>query len=252
MSDFVQLEARIDHLEARTEELETENECLEARTEELEAENERLESELSEYQEQNERDKAGIRKQIHDLVEVKTDAERPSLEDIWVAGVPLGKIVSNLDGELKRGAVRGDQQHIDHGDRDTDDRSPLAQLVDVPAERATEFLSANQLRGRKIAQRACEIGAKTPEGLVVRSDQITEQLRRWGESSHTETVSRVIDFITDLGGGDVRETMHKGRRILVFEPDRVREYGTGEEPSTIKSHRDVIPARMNTGGVATA
>jgi len=237
MSEPARLEARIDRLEARTEE--------------LEAENERLESELLEYQERNERDKAGIKQQLHELVEVKTDAERPSLRDIWIAGVPLGKLVDGLDRRVKRDSDRNDEQHGD-GDDDDDGRSPLAQIIDVPAERAKQFLSANQVRGRKVAQRAREIGTTAPEGLVIRSDQIAERLRRWGESSHTETVSRVMEFITDLGGDDVREKMHKGRRILVFDPDRVKEYGTGEEPTAIQSHRDVIPARMSGGGAAPA
>lgn len=150
----------------------------EARTEELEAENDRLEAELADYQQRNERDKADIRKQVHELVEVKSDADRPGLEDIWIAGIPLGKVVSNLDGHLKRGAARDDEQHGDGGtgERDDDGRSPLAQLIDVPATRAKEFLSANQVRGRKIAQRAREIGTTPLEGLVVRSDQIAEQL----------------------------------------------------------------------------
>jgi hypothetical protein len=53
----------------------------------------------------------------------------------------------------------------------------------------------------------------------------------------------VIDFIADLGKGDVRAKMHKGKRIIVFDPDRVEEYGTGEAPDRIVSHREVITVR---------
>ena len=227
---------------------------LEARIKRLEAENERLERELTEYKAENERDKAGIRRDIHDLVEIKTDAENPGLRDIWIAGQPLGKIVDDVHHQVNRGPGHEpsarDNDNNDLGD--DDDRSPLARLIDVPAERAKEFLSANQIRGRKIAQRAREIGTNTPEGLVVRSDEVAERLRRWGESSHTETVSRVMDFIEGLGTSDVRSTMHKGRRILVFDSDRVKEYGTGEEPPEVRSHRDVIPPRTSNAGTASA
>ena len=239
--DIAELEARIERLEAQNEA--------------LAAENERLDRELTEYKQENEHDKASIRQNIHELVEVKATDQRPTLEDIWIAGQPLGKIIEGLNRRVNQndcdhhdsddggGGDGGDGGSGNGPDRDADGRSPLARLIDVPAERAREFLSVNQVRGRKIAQRAREIGSKTPEGLVVRSDEIAEPLRRWGESAHTETVSRVMAFIEQLGGGDVHSTMHKGRRILVFDLDRVKKYGTGGEPTEVRSHRDVIPAR---------
>ena len=77
----------------------------------------------------------------------------------------------------------------------------------------------------------------------MRSSDIATQLRRWGKSAHSETVSRVMDFITDLGKNDVRSKMHKGKRILVFDPERVGDYGGGDEPDVIRSHCDVIWSR---------
>jgi hypothetical protein len=216
-----ELTERVERLETRNQNLTAENkqqnEQIERLLEENAEDRQRI-AELEDYRADNERDKATIRQQV-----TKVEEREPASSDD-----------ANSDG------------------RDTKGRSPLAQLIDVPAERATEFLSVNQRRGRKVAQCALEIGTETPSGLVVRSDEVANYLRRWDESSHTETVSRVMDFIDQLGCDDVHSKMHKGRRILVFELDRVKSYGMGEEPAGIKSQRDVIPMQMNDPGTATA
>ena len=131
----------------------------------------------------------------------------------------------------------------DESDEPDDRRSSLAQLIDLPAEKASEVLSENQERGRSVAQRARELGTNTQAGLVVRSKDVARHLKERGENAHDETVSRVMNFVDELGETDVDAKMHKGKRILVFNPDRVNEYGTGEEPDVIHSHRDVMYAR---------
>ena len=188
-----------------------------------------------------------------DPIEIRTDDENPTLKDIWIAGLPFGKIIDKVEAKVngfdkieerindlegEAGAAGNDRS----GSQE-DGRSPLAQLIDLSAEKASEVLSENQERGRRVAQRARELGTNTPEGLVVRSSDIATQLRRWGESAHSETVSRVMDFVTDLGRNDVHSKMHKGKRILVFDPERVSDYGSGDEPDVIQSRRDVIWSR---------
>lgn len=199
-------------------------------------------------------------KDAQDLVEVQSDEEVTQLSDVWIAGLPFGKILTNVksqiedDGGLIDRVIDLEAGSVQSGETtDTDDRrSPLAQLIDLPAEKASEVLSENQDRGRRVAQRAKKLGTNTPEGLVVRSSDIADQLRKWGESTHSETVSRVMDFIVDLGKNGVRSTMHKGRRILVFDPDRVKGYGSGNEPDVIKSRRDVIWSRESGADPAPA
>lgn len=207
-------------------------------------------------EQQNERieDLEGENDDPDDLVEVRSDdPENGTLEDVWIAGLPLGKILDKIEtktsgiGNLEEriAALEADQagEDVDQGD----DRSPLAQLIDLPKEKAKEVLTENQARARTVAQRARELGTKTKAGLVVKSRAVKETLRDLGDSDHDETVRRVMDFIADFGKGEVATKMHKGKRILVFDPDRVEEYGTGEEPDVIHSPRDVISVRESEG-----
>jgi hypothetical protein len=208
---------------------------------------------IDELERENDETDDAEEKKAQDLVEVRSDEQFAELGDVWIAGLPFGKILDTVrsqigdDGGLLDRVIDledGSVQSSETADTDADDkRSPLAQLIDLPAERASEALSENQDRGRRVAQRAKKLGTNTPEGLVIRSTDVATELKRRGESTHSETVSRVMDFITDLGKSDVRSTMHKGKRILVFDPERVTEYGSGEEPDVIKSRRDVIWSR---------
>jgi gas vesicle protein len=199
-------------------------------------------------------------KDAQDLVEVRTDEKVAELDDVWIAGLPFGKVLNAVrttireDGGLIDRIIDLEDGSVGSGEtpESNDGRSPLAQLIDLPAETANDALTANQERGRRIAQRAEELGKNTPEGFVVQSSDIATQLKKWGESTHSETVSRVMDFIIDLGKNDVRSTMHKGKRILVFDPDRVKGYGSGAEPEVIKSRRDVIWSRENSPDPAPA
>ena len=189
-------------------------------------------------------------KDAQELVDVRTDEEVVELSDVWIAGLPFGKVLNTL-----KTIVRDDGGLIDRlidleetstqteqtDEKSPDDRvSPLAQTINLPVEHAQEVLTANQQRGRKVAQRARELGTNTRAGLVVHSSDIAGMLRREGESAHSETVSRVMDFINRLGKDDVESKLYKGKRILVFDPDRVTEYGKGPEPDLIRSHRDVM------------
>ena len=174
-----------------------------------------LETEVAEYRDENERDKATIRKDVHEAIE-----------------------------KVEEATAQKPAQSEDEND-DEDERSPLAQLIDLPVERAKEALTANQERARLAAQRAPELGKKTKAGLVVKSRDIADYLKQRGVNAHTETISRVMDYIADLGKSDVSSRIHKGDRILVFNPERVKEYGSGEEPEKVVSRRDLIPPRSS-------
>lgn len=221
---------------------------------------ERQSERIDELERENDENDEKAEKDAQELVEVRTDGddENPTLKDIWIAGLPFGNIIDRIEATINGpGRIKDRIDDLEAGTAQTDEpaddeRSPLAQLIDLPREKASEVLSENQDRGCRIAQRAKELGTKTPEGLVVRSSDIADQLRKWGESTHSETVSRVMEFIVDLGKDDVRSTMHKGRRILVFDPDRVNGYGNGTEPDVIKSRRDVIWSRESGANPALA
>jgi myosin heavy subunit len=113
-------------------------------------------------------------------------------------------------------------------DEGSDTASPLAQLTNLPEHVATEQLSANQQRARFVATDVLDYADTTPKGYVVDSATISKVLAvRDGESPHTETVSRTMDFLDGFGKSEVETRMHKGRRIAVFDAEAAKRYGNG-------------------------
>jgi len=221
-------------LRARIEALEAENERKDERIEALEA----LEAEHNEYRARNELDKAEIRQDLHGQIEDRSaEDENTGLEDIWLCGQPIGKLINGLI----------ENQSTDQSDENNepdDRRSSLAQLIDLPAEKAKEVLPENGQRARIVAMRLPEFGRKAMQGRwILDSAGVKDFLQDVGVNPHDETASRVMNFIADLGQDDVEDKIHKGNRILVFDPDRVAEYGTGDEPAEIRSPSDVIWSR---------
>jgi hypothetical protein len=240
-------------------ELERLREIVREQGETIKNQNERID-ELEDENEEN------AEKEAQDLIEVRTDDgdEDLTLRDIWIAGLPFGRILNQIEtkidgpGRIKDRIANLESRKGRNGETaaEEDDQeegaSPLAQLIDLPAKKAEEVLTENQARARLVAQRARELGTDTKAGLVVKSADIEEHLRKREESAHSETISRVMDFIADLGKDDVTAKMHKGKRLLVFDPARVKEYGRGGEPAVVRSRRDVIYARESGPDLAPA
>ena len=102
--------------------------------------------------------------------------------------------------------------------------TPLEEVVQLPEHLAEENLSANQQRARFVARDIHEYARSVPAGRVIKSSELRRVLTAGEESSvHTETVSRVIGFLTDLGKDDVkiRETQ-AGERVVVFTEEIVK------------------------------
>lgn len=82
---------------------------------------------------------------------------------------------------------------------------------------------------------------------VIDSRAICTKLRETYSKAHHQTVSRVMDFINEMGGEHVqlRENTDNGRRKLVFEPELIDQLETAEQLDV-----DEIDA-VNTNGVMT-
>jgi chromosome segregation ATPase len=200
---------------------------LEARIDQLEAENERKDERLAVVETENSRKDDEIERLSRDLA-----SERAR--------------TTELENKVEALESQSDASDAsDASDESDDGRSPLAQLIDVPFERAKEQLTANQVRARTVAQRAIELGTKTQAGIVLKSEDIASYLEERSINPHTETIRRVMDYLDDLGKNDVEDTIHKGDRLLVFDPERVQEYGAGEPPERVVSQRDVISVRKS-------
>ena len=102
--------------------------------------------------------------------------------------------------------------------------TPLEDVIRVPEHLVEDSLSANQQRARFLAKDIHEYSRSVPAGRVITSSELRRVLSARKEGRiHTETVSRVIDFLTDLGQDDVqiRETQ-QGERVVVFTDEFVK------------------------------
>jgi len=102
--------------------------------------------------------------------------------------------------------------------------TPLEEIVQLPEHLAEENLSANQQRARFAAKGIHEYSRSVQAGRVIKSSELRRVLSAGEEERvYTQTVSRVIDFLTDLGQDDVnlRETQ-AGERVVVFTDEIVK------------------------------
>ncbi|ELZ31382.1 hypothetical protein C474_08772 [Halogeometricum pallidum JCM 14848] len=111
----------------------------------------------------------------------------------------------------------------------TETRSPLQQLVGLPSK-LTEKLTANQERARFIAQDIQEYATKVPAGFAIDSARIRRILNaKEGRTPHTQTVTRVMEFLDRLGKDDVQVIKRRGTKRVIFTERAVSELaGTSE------------------------
>jgi ParB-like chromosome segregation protein Spo0J len=102
--------------------------------------------------------------------------------------------------------------------------TPLEDIIRVPEHLVEDSLSANQQRARFLAKDIHEYTRSVPAGRVIKSSELRRVLSARKEGRiHTETVSRVIDFLTDLGQDDVQvQETQQGERVVVFNDEFVK------------------------------
>ena len=107
--------------------------------------------------------------------------------------------------------------------------TPLEDVIRIPEHLVTENLTANQRRARFVANDVHEYTQRVPAGRAIKSSELRRVLTA-GEDAriYTETVSRVIDFLDELGGEAVQVRESKqGERVIVFTEafvERVQAY----------------------------
>ncbi|WP_129116739.1 hypothetical protein [Halegenticoccus tardaugens] len=167
---------------------------LSSRVDDLETESQTCRDELEEYREQNEKGKADIRRWVADL------------ED------SLGEATSiETEGSATRSASLS---------------TPLERIVALPDTMIDEELTANQERARFIATDVTDYARKVPAGFMIDSSSLRRVLAAKEDGSvHTETVSRVMEFLDRFGEDDVELVKRRGTRRVVFSPRLVERLG---------------------------
>jgi hypothetical protein len=159
-----------------------------------------LESELNSERDTRAKNDARNRKRVHDVKERVDSVEEDASTD------------STPPTETDEDAFQEPQ-------------TSLEDVIRVPEHLVEESLSANQQRARFVAKGIHQYSRKVPAGRGLRSSQLRQVLsaRDDGDRIHTETVSRVIDYLDDLGEDSVkiRETQ-SGERTVIFTDEFVK------------------------------
>ena len=179
-----------------------------------------------------------LRGDVNDLQDELAESRRQNAED--------RKRISELESKVERLEAEQD------GDEDVEDyqsggsnptggeesshttpQTPLERTVSLPESMATSELTANQERARFVAKDVVEYTRSVPAGRAIKSSEIGTVLRAGTDcKGRSQTVSRVIEFLNDLGGDGVEVVERRGERRVVFDEDaahRIQELG-GPDP----------------------
>jgi len=161
------------------------------RVEELENENTELRTELKQESTRAAKERANTNKRLSEVEELIDADETPSTTE------------GGDDGSTPRGC---------------EPETPLEEVTQLPEHVVENNLTANQERARFISRDVLTYTRAVPAGRAIRSSEIRTVLSAgYDERIYTETVGRVIDFLTELGGKDVELTKTRsGERVVVF------------------------------------
>jgi uncharacterized coiled-coil protein SlyX len=213
-------ETLIDALTAHTdrvEELEGRIGDLEARVAEQADRIEQLESALSAERETRSKEAAEDRKRLHEL-ETRIDQQRDTEH------------------------TPTDEPTAEHTQSSPTNppETPLEDVIRIPEHLVEESLTANQRRARFVAKDAFEYTKQVPAGRAITSSELRRVLTASEDTTiYTETVSRVIRFLDELGDEAVRVRESKqSERVVVFtdafvERVRVSQSRVGGDGNTV-------------------
>lgn len=201
MADTIkELQQENDQLHSENGELNEELKKLRAENNRLDAEVNRLEDELSEQRKDSAKDRAKIKKRL-------TDAEKEVEEAVSEDG--------NVDTKGSKTTTHNPN---------CEPETALEEIVQLPSHVADESLSANQERSRFIAKDVHQYSDSVPAGRAIKSSEVKKILAADKEGTvHTQTVSRVLNILDDLGEDDVEVKERKdGERVVVFTDEFVK------------------------------
>lgn len=161
--------------------------------------------------------------------------------------VSQGKRIDKLEDELEelrehsakdRAEIRTDVESVretakstsESGGEDGEDTHPetkIEEVASLPDDVVENQLSKNERRSVHVARRIMDYAKSTPGGRVIDAAAICEVLRDIeAESTHTETVSRIRDFLVKFGEGAIEQVERRGKQLLAFDDDLARRLGS--------------------------
>lgn len=171
-----------------------------------------------------------------------TDAD---LEQIWLAGHPIGAMVDRRQREVQ--TLRDDLEEQRANEQLQQTEIPAEQTLPIQQITRTyqvdpDVLSANERRAAIVWSHFLDTCERTPSKFVLPSSSVRDILATEEESRpHNETVRRVIDLVDDLGDTLVEELTRNDRKTLVIDRDQFQEF-SDELQATIETtqpHQEV-------------
>lgn len=119
--------------------------------------------------------------------------------------------------------VGGDDSEDEKGGVEADNNGPpLMEIVQLPHETADRECTNNVRRARFIANSVVEYADKCPAGFVLSSKAVRRVLNAADETNgtpHSQTIARVQQHLSKLGGDGVEVRKRHGKKIVVFEKE---------------------------------
>jgi len=135
------------------------------------------------------------------------------------------------DAENRLDAVEEDDSDssnptpIGEKDDSTGTQTPIEDVIRIPEHLVEDSLTANQQRSRAVAKDIHQYSRSVPAGRAIKSSELRRVLSAQsdGGPTHTETVSRVMTMLEDLGKESINvRTSQSGEKVVVFDEDLVR------------------------------
>lgn len=124
----------------------------------------------------------------------------------------------HLQGRLHTLEEENGESAESPGDDDREEPStPLGQILQLPKKMIERKLSANQRRALFIAKDVREYAQQVPAGFAIDSSTLRKVLKaKEDQTPHTQTISRVMEFLDRLGKQYVRIVKRRGTKRVVF------------------------------------
>lgn len=196
-------------------------------------------------------------KQRAELVDIKSeDAEDPALEDIWLAGQPVGKIIESNRKEIKEAEnelenVQSSGHSPNEADENMENTLPIQQVTKI--WRVGGTIKANKTEhAAAIWSDFMDRCKKGRESYYLDSGEVTSIIREHfrddeshlGVSNNTKraTVHRAMDALLDLAGNLVKkDTLKSGRSALIINQHEFEDFYDALESNVtddVTPHRD--------------
>lgn len=216
------LEDRVETLEQDKQQLSRENDAKDERIEELEE----TVGELSQV--------------IEDLIgdDDRYDERSMRLESICKMAHSLRDDVEEVRERLDDVEGQSEAHQLEQAYMQELD-TPLENVVELPETLVEDQLTQNQQRARFVAKGVDEYTKSIPKGRYISTGDMRRVLSAGTDcNGHSQTVSRVVSILNDLGGEEVEIKERRGERRVIFNQSLVdrmldRKSGGGTDNAVV-------------------